>query len=84
MTPKDMMEVKRFVIGLMDAFYEEIAPNMDFVQRGILKMKIDQYRMGLARGEYQDMLFSLSDKFVWLIKSNPYISNRLLEELKGK
>lgn len=84
MTPKDMAEVKRFVIGLMDAFYEEIAPGMDFIQRGILKMKIDQYKTGLFQGQYTNMLLGLTDTFIALIKSNPYISKRLMDELGGR
>ena len=81
MTQKDMAEVRRFVMGLMDAFYNEIAPGMDFIQRGILKMKIDEYKRGLSQGQYTDMLLSLSDTFIALIKSNPYISKRLIDEL---
>ncbi len=84
MTPKDMAEVRRFVVGLMDAFYAEIAPGMDFIQKGILKMKIDQYKQGLSQGQYTNMLLGLTDTFIWLIKENPYISKRLMDELGGK
>lgn len=82
--PKDLPQIRAFVIEMMDVFYEELRPSLDPVQAMAFRWKIDGIKKNIDSPEYTRMLYGLTDKFIAVIERNLYVKQRLLEELGGR
>jgi hypothetical protein len=82
--PKDLPQIRAFVVEMMEVFFEEIRPSLDFIQAAAFRYKIDNIKRNIDSPEYTRMLYGLTDKFIFVIERNAYVKQRLLEELGGR
>jgi hypothetical protein len=79
----DLPHIKAFALEMLEVSFKDLQPVLSSVEKIGFRMLVDRIRKNINSSPvHETALLKLTDDFINIIKKNPHIKKRLLEELK--